>query len=138
MKQNDGYLHWKKGEKKLVGFFNLAEFACRCQYPDCVEQKISLSLIDKLNSVRQECGTPISIHSGLRCNKRQKDLAASGAETAVGISQHELGNAADIASSGMHDLLQSVKKHFLAVGVANTFLHVDLRDDKPRYWTYRT
>jgi hypothetical protein len=49
-----------------------------------------------------------------------------------------LGNAADISVSSLTtlNLLPIVEKKFKSIGIANNFLHVDLRDDKARRWKY--
>jgi zinc D-Ala-D-Ala carboxypeptidase len=96
-------------------------------------------LIDKLTLVRIEFGKPIIITDGFRCSSFQELLRAKGLKTAAGKSTHELGHAADIKSqdpSDLQNLLLIVKKYFKAVGIAKTFLHVDIRTDKERTWSY--
>lgn len=78
------------------------------------------------------------VNSGYRCKKKQQQLREQGYETAVGVSQHELGNAADLACSpmGMINLKAAANLEFSALGEAKTFIHVDTRKDKMRRWTY--
>ncbi|MCK9370545.1 D-Ala-D-Ala carboxypeptidase family metallohydrolase [Candidatus Dojkabacteria bacterium] len=132
---------WKKNDlsesRSLSEHFAKFEFECQCKYKDCMQQSVNEELIAKLELVRTEFGAPLSISSGFRCAKHQRDLAET-METAVGLSQHELGNAADIATNPAKSilLLPIIRKHFMAVGVANSFIHVDLRTGKRRDWRY--
>lgn len=138
--QNDGeYYYWTKGDKEPLGaHFNTLEFTCHCGHPNCIRQRIACALVERLNSLREEIDQPIQVHSGFRCAEKQQDLRNAGMETAIGTSQHELGRAADIAvaTGSMHALLQLCKEKFKAVGAAHSFIHVDLRDDRVRYWGY--
>ena len=89
-----------------------------------------------LETIRTDLEQPITISSGYRCEQYQQQLRASGYETAQGVSQHELGNAADMRASSMGELLLLCKRYFLSVGAARNFIHVDIRTDKPRLWAY--
>lgn len=135
---SDYYL-WNKATRTQFGpYFEGREFECRnC---DCTDQRISKELISRLTLVRKLIGVPLIVTSGYRCAKKQAKLRAQGAETAVGVSQHELGNAADITVSRL-DLFRAAlegacNNFFDAVGYAKGFIHVDLRSDKKRRWTY--
>jgi zinc D-Ala-D-Ala carboxypeptidase len=131
------YVTWKKGLRaELSEHFSTWEFECRCSFPDCGEQKVAVELVKRLEAVRKEYGKPITVTSGFRCNKKQESLRAQGYETAVGTSSHELGQAADITATQLTPLYPVVEKHFQAIGQARSFLHVDLRDDKRRRWSY--
>lgn len=150
MRIENGYFIWNKGEReKLSDFFSTQEFDCQCHYKDCVIQKISIELINKLNLVRIESKSPLYITSGYRCNKHQNDLRKelnSGKKSltvvASNISQHELGNAADISPriGTVSRLRTIVEKIFDTIGLAKTFLHVDTRPKKQdglkRIWNY--
>lgn len=135
LKIEQGCYVWKAGDDCNVSpFFNTKEFACHC---GCVMQKIAVVLVHRLTQARIDLGAPIKITSGYRCHARQAALKAQGYETAAGVSQHELGNAADLQTSNMADLLISVKNSgFKAIGLSSRFIHVDIRDDKERRWSY--
>jgi uncharacterized protein YcbK (DUF882 family) len=146
----NGYYVWNKGERhKLSQFFSTHEFDCQCSNKECVKQKISVDLIDKLNLVRIESKSPLYITSGFRCkahqtslreqlNKGKKTLTVVAAQT----SQHELGNAADISPRliTIAKLRTIVEQVFDTIGLAKTFLHVDTRpkkqDGTKRLWDY--
>ena len=54
-------------------------------------------------------------------------------------STHENGEAVDIAPTRMKipDLLKMAANFFDSIGIAKTFLHLDIRrDKKPRRWDY--
>ncbi len=140
IKESDGYYYWNKGQEFNLGpYFKTAEFDCQCKHDSCVEQKISIELVKKLQDVRVELARPVKVTSGFRCSKHQADLRSSGVNTVVArVSTHELGNAADIrpVDRNMTGFLEIVEKSFLSIGLAKTFLHVDLREDKERRWNY--
>lgn len=131
------YYYWPKfSSVKLSEHFTTDEFSCRCRHTDCNEQRIAVELVDALEDVRKELGASIEITSGFRCRKHQTDLYAGGTVETVLKSTHELGDAADIKTRLMTNLFNVAKKYFLAIGIAPTFLHVDLRHDKVRRWHY--
>jgi uncharacterized protein YcbK (DUF882 family) len=150
LRQENGYFIWTKGQRhKLSANFSSHEFDCQCSRPTCVEQKISIKLIEKIETVRTELGSPLYITSGFRCSDHQNDLrkelntdkkqmtVPSGR-----VSQHELGNAADISprTGTITQLRRIVEKVFDSIGVAKTFLHVDTRpknaQGEKRIWQY--
>ena len=139
MKIENGYYIWNKNESgKLTPNFNLEEFQCQCSYPECVEQKASVELMDRLERVRGNAGFPLAITSGFRCAAHQKALAETpGVETAVGLSQHELGNAADVRCNSLTgaELTLKAQDIFTSLGVARRFVHMDLRPGYRR-WSY--
>ncbi len=135
MKPENGYYRWRKGDRiKINEYFNTTEFACQCEYDDCVDQKISEDLIKRLSSLRELKSVPLTITSGFRCTKHQEDIRNSGTSTVVAKrSQHELGNAADVKFNSLSSVeawLEDAKKLFSYIGIAKTFLHVDTRPAK--------
>lgn len=132
------YFHWEKGEfNQLSPFFVSTEFECHCSFPSCKQQLISIELLDKLQEIRITLDGPVIIKSGYRCSEYQAQLAKAGYETAIGISQHQLGNAADITSKKLYSLGYEIKQRFKAIGTASDWFHVDTRSDKLRTWFYK-
>lgn len=135
-------LTFPKGSRdKLSPHFIAREFDCSCSSPQCTTTEIDQTLVDLLETMRSFIKAPLRISSGYRCKHKQAELRLAGYETSVGQSTHELGRAADVtgASTGLtgKTLEQAARKAgFRAVGVGNLFVHVDLRDDKDRRWTY--
>lgn len=130
------YYEWTKGQGSEISvYFTEDEFSCPCIHASCVSQRINRDLTTRLFAVRQALRSPIHITSGFRCHEHQLDLAAKGYETAKGLSQHELGNAADVQATIMGKLRVAVESQFTSIGYANTFLHVDTRSGD-RKWYY--
>lgn len=137
MKIENNYYIWNKKDTKesISQHFSTAEFVCQCSNDSCIEQKVNINLILKLEKLRNDYNLPIKITSGYRCQKHQEALAASGKETAKN-SQHVLGNAADIVGSDMDRLWNLSDTYFSARGKAKSFIHVDLRNAIIT-WTYQ-
>jgi hypothetical protein len=134
------FYYWKKGESFVLSpYFHTTEFSCHCNYKDCIEQKISKSLITKLDLIRKDINQPLVVTSGNRCTKYQAHLRNTGVNTVVAktLSQHELGKAADCypANRNMTGFEDTCAKYFDSIGEAKTFLHLDLRPGKRR-WLY--
>jgi uncharacterized protein YcbK (DUF882 family) len=133
---------YKKGTNvKLSTHFNSSEFSCSCD--QCNITIIDPTLIVLLEAMRAILGTPIKINAGYRCAHKQDMLRLQGYETAKGISTHQLGQAADIESGVWlgHELEDAARRAgFKAVGVAQTWVHCDLRGQdggRVRRWTYK-
>lgn len=126
-----GYFTWQKGlDYPLTSHFTTREFTCHCQYSECVEQKLSIDLLLGIELLRHELGSPITITSGYRCKPYNAKVSA------VQNGQHPYGNAADLSATFLKTLTLLADKYFMAIGSANSFVHVDTRDDKIRRWTY--
>lgn len=130
--QDKKYFIFNKGEKlKLSDNFQSSEFECKCSNKECVEQRVSIDLIESLQKARTALNTGFVVTSGYRCEAHNK--AIGGAKS----SQHLKGNAADIKTKDMDKLDTELQKHFDAIGDAKpSFLHVDIRRDAKRRWTY--
>lgn len=127
-------LRWVRGSGgNLSKHFKASEFECNC---GCIEQQIDSQLIDKLEELRYLVKIPIMVTSAYRCLEKQKQLESAGYQT-VKNSQHLLGRAADLTCGDLDSLLLEAHKVFKAIGVARNFIHVDLRDDKVRIWSYK-
>lgn len=125
--------------KNLSAHFTLAEFECPCD--SCTTTIVESLLIDKLEKLRAQKGSIIKISKGggYRCAAYQAKLKLRGYETAIGLSQHQLGLAADISDGvtpgyELRDL--ALLAGFKAIGVGKLFIHVDCRPDRDRSWTY--
>lgn len=126
----------KKGEKhRLSKNFYSHEFDC----PMGEWTLIDLRLVEILQAIRDFVGKPVKITSGFRSKEYQLDLKRRGYETAKGMSTHEVGAAVDISVTGMSGQeLEAVAESqgIKAIGVGQSFIHIDLRNDKTRRWTY--
>lgn len=132
------YLWDKSYDAELTPHFRSCEFVCHCRDQNCGLQMISEELVSRLERVRIKLAAPIVVTSAYRCSRQQERLRSMGFETAVGTSQHELGRAADLFTNDIQKLAEIVEEEgFPAIGMAKTFIHVDLRSDKKRRWTYK-
>lgn len=110
---------------KLTEHFNSEEFDCKC---GCGKNNISKELVDRLEQVRRNCGYPIVITSGCRCEKH--NLAVGGKEN----SSHLLGLAADIQCdfpAKRRWILRHSIYVFDRIGIAKYFIHLDIDPNKP-------
>ena len=92
--------------------------------------------IHKLDHLRAACGFPFNITSGYRSIKHSAERSK-----AVPGGTHSQGIAADIYVNGGRQRMQIVKHAaalgFNGIGVAKSFVHVDMRDgDKSVLWCY--
>lgn len=139
MRKENGFYIWNRGEDAPVGtlgHFSTLELACHCNYTDCVEQRVSEKLINRLENVRLEYDAPIFINRAYSCLKHQADLVGAGLQAAdPAKSMHPKGEAADIRARLMTKLVPIVERYFQAIGLAPTWLHCDTRPKDVR-WTY--
>lgn len=140
MRKEGGYFIWNKGDRgSLSPHFFMQEFVCHCTYPECVEQRISEDLIERLDVSRDHYGDAILVTNGYRCKRHQKDLTSDPNVETVKNSQHVLGNAVDIEPvTKLHMAIfpLTLNMYFKAIGTGLRGFHVDTRDDKMRRWTY--
>lgn len=138
VKEENGYYIWNKGENvALSPYFTSKEFTCKCNFPACKKQRVSKTMIVRLDLLRKEAKQPLVVTSAFRCFEHQAFLRSSGIKTAIKQSTHELGQAADVVpkDGNIQALLLLAEKHFDSIGVSKSFLHLDLRNGKRR-WDY--
>jgi uncharacterized protein YcbK (DUF882 family) len=78
------------------------------------------------------------VTSAYRCTQYQAYLRSAGVSTVVAkLSQHEVGNAADIVprDGKMEGFEETCAKQFESIGLSPKFLHCDLRPGVKR-WKY--
>ena len=99
------------------------------------------SVIEKLDIARDIYGHPIIINSGFRTIARHKYLTEKGYPTSAN-SSHLLGWAADLHvdnSARRYLLIEALlDAGFNRIGIAKSYLHVDLDPEKPsnQIWVY--
>jgi zinc D-Ala-D-Ala carboxypeptidase len=107
----------------LSEHFSVEEFACPC----CKVNKCGADLINALERVRVGYGKPLVINSGYRCMKHNVEIGGAAR------SKHLEGIAVDIrAFSGAekYELIRlGILFGFKGIGVANSFVHLDLRSE---------
>ena len=93
------------------------------------------TIIEMLDQVRAEYGKPIRISSGYRTEEQNQKVGG------VKNSSHLKGLAVDIKVKNgreRYELLNILTKYFYRIGIARTFIHIDIDLDKPQnvIWTY--
>ena len=100
-------------------YFDIHDFDC----PDCGENHMDISFLERLDTARGLAGVPFKINSGYRCPKHNK--AVGGSPT----SSHLTGHAADIEfltdRARGKAIAAFIKAGFLRLGIAHTYIHVD-------------
>jgi uncharacterized protein YcbK (DUF882 family) len=112
-------------------YFTREEFSCR----ETGENRINADFVDGLDDLREACGFPFTITSGYRSPLHSKERDKPG-----GPGQHSAGVAADIAVGGGVQrwaiVEHAIALGFSGIGVAKTFVHVDMRSGQSVMWTY--
>jgi uncharacterized protein YcbK (DUF882 family) len=120
---------WNRGNapRHVARNFHLGEFECRCGA--CELQYIDSNLLEMLDDLRELIKAPIMIIEGFRCSAYNKTIQGSSK------SRHVRGMAADIRvpKYSLEELEKLAGRYFGRIGVANTFLHVDV-DDGEANW----
>tara|TARA_R110002096_G_scaffold342990_1_gene536039 strand:- start:39 stop:386 length:348 start_codon:yes stop_codon:yes gene_type:complete len=110
-------------------YFKTEDFACR----ETGENEISKDFIHALDQLREACKFPFIITSGYRSKEHSVEKRKQNPGT------HAQGIAADIKVSGGAQRLAIVKHASamgMSVGVAKTFVHVDIRKTPAMCWSY--
>ena len=111
-------------------YFTLDEFVCS----ETGENEISLRFVGKLDELREKCGFAFKITSGYRSPEHSIEKAKARP------GWHTTGFAADIAIKGgarRYKLIsEALDMNFTGIGVAKTFVHLDVRGDTPVMWGY--
>ena len=118
--------------------FNYDEFDSPLQ--EGSGQLMSNEFIGMLDAARDLAGVQFKITSGYRIEADIERLRKAGYKVSKN-SSHLKGLAADIACSTeiRYNMLDSLMKvGFNRIGIADTFIHVDIDPDKPPFviWTY--
>tara|TARA_R100000353_G_scaffold118242_1_gene84267 strand:- start:373 stop:741 length:369 start_codon:yes stop_codon:yes gene_type:complete len=120
-------------------YFNYIEF----DSPDELGsgRKMNPKILEMLDLAREKYDKPIKITSGFRTQEYNEDLKARGYKASPN-SSHLKGLAVDIHCNNSKDRFELVDilldVGFNRIGIANTFIHVDIDQDKPSHliWTY--
>ena len=114
----------------LVRYFKIEEFDCQETGNNSMNQDF-LNILDEL---RHRCNLPFTITSGYRDPKHSIEALKGKPGT------HTEGIAADIQVLNGKDrytiLSTAFNMGFTGIGIAKTFIHVDIRSADPVVWTY--
>ena len=114
----------------MFKYFKLEDFECS----ETGENDISHDFVHKLDELRAACGFPFHITSGFRSKNHSREKSKQNP------GSHAQGIAADIAVQGgaqrMKVVQMALELGFSGIGVANGFIHVDVRDTTSVLWCY--
>jgi len=117
-------------------YFTDAEFKCKCGRLACdAITAPSPALLLKLDVLRELLNRPVIVNSGIRCRYWNQHEGGTG-------SQHIDAEAADLRVDGSRARFQMVeaayKAGFRRIGIAKTFVHVDVGTDADQevLWLY--
>jgi uncharacterized protein YcbK (DUF882 family) len=117
-------------EKLMYKHFDISEFRCR----ETGENDMKEEFIHMLDELRERVGFPMVVTSGYRSKQHTAERSKEKGGT------HTQGIAADIAVSNgfqrMNLVHEALKMGFGGIGVARTFVHIDMRATTPVMWTY--
>ena len=120
-------------------YFKLSEFDC--PFEEGSGSKMKPEFLEKLDEAREIAEIPFKITSGYRTKEYNEDLIKRGYKASRN-SSHLKGLAADISvkdSKSRFIVFNSLLlAGFTRIGIAETFIHVDLDTDKTQnvIWTY--
>lgn len=124
-------------------YFSKEELMCKC---GCGQFAMSETFMNKVESLREECGFPFVVTSGYRCPDYNDRIAKTGRE-----GPHTTGHALDIGISHQQafQLIAIAAKHGITgVGldqkgdIKRRFVHIDdllppsYHGPRPHVWTY--
>ena len=104
-------------------------------------KKMHPDILEMLDQARDKYDKPMRITSGYRTKEYNESLSARGYKASPN-SSHLKGLAADIACTSSVDRYHLINclldVGFKRIGIANTFIHVDIDPEKANevIWTY--
>lgn len=92
------------------------------------------ALLSSLEALREALGRPLHVTSGFRCARH--NALCGGAKS----SKHLSGEAVDLACESPNDkfaiVSAALKLGFRGIGVADTYVHLDVRSGTGAIWLY--
>ena len=111
-------------------YFKLSDFDCQ----ETGNNEMSEEFLEKLDELRHKCGFPFIITSGYRDPTHSIEARKAKAGT------HARGIASDIRINNGNEAYDIIKHAqsmgFNGIGVAKSFIHVDIRQGMPVIWSY--
>ncbi len=111
-------------------YFDIKEFDCS----ETGENQMDKQFLEMLDVLRENCGFPFVITSGYRSIEHSIEQRKAKGGT------HTQGIASDIkindSKKRMIIVTEALRLGFTGIGIADTFIHVDIREKTPVMWTY--
>jgi len=114
------------------------EIECKC---GCGLSNISPAVLDVVQQLRNRYGKPVIINSACRCMKHNKEVGGKQNSKHL-CSKHRACRAidfkiADVPLETIYNYLEKKYPFSLGIGIYNTFIHVDDRQEKAFRWDNR-
>ena len=113
----------------MAKYFDLSEFECTCG--KCGLKRIDPKFLTTLDHIREDCGFPLYITSGCRCEERNEFIGGD-THSPHTILKDGFTHGADIrntSSSERHAIIKSATKHGITrIGIGENFVHLDNAD----------
>lgn len=111
-------------------YFKVSDFDCR----ETGENDMDEYFLRVLDELRDRCGFPFNISSGYRSAEHSEERDKERPGT------HAQGIAADIkvynGAQRYAIVREAMEMGFSGIGIAKSFVHVDIRSTRPVLWTY--
>lgn len=123
--------------RQISKHFHSAEMECPC----CGLFYLDERLLQALEMARQEYGKPMVINSGCRCLRHNEEIGGDEHSAHITIAGRVKGRAVDIRcmwNEDRHKMLSALLRYFWRIGIARSYIHVDVEENypKPRLWIY--
>ena len=116
----------------VTDHFDYVDFRCPC----CLHLPLTdlfFRHVTKLEDLRQALGFAISVNSGYRCYKHNKEVGGAQRSWHLNFATDIRPSDNDVARLAL--LLEGARHRFNGIGIGSTFVHCDLRPNKSE-WTY--
>lgn len=123
--------------KKIMVRKNFTDHEMRC--PCCKLVNPDEKALDKLQALRDEFGMRMDVNSACRCPMHNEKVGGSRTSKHIA-TPHHASLAFDIDFTGRsgdvrYRFIQLAMKHgFNGIGLYNSFIHIDAREDTPAMW----
>ncbi len=97
--------------------FDDTEFYCLCGKCDPTEMSMRIKFVERLQKLRDVLGVPLCVSDGLRCFYMQYYIICGGEPEKYYVSEHQLGNAADVFICGKNSIRHMIEVAISAIQV---------------------
>lgn len=115
--------------------FTEVQWNCRCEY--CrreVPHEMKAHVMEKVQLIREAANRPLILDSAYRCRRHPEEARKASP------GRHNQGLAVDIRVNSDRERVEIIElglKHGArGFGVANSFVHLDWREDPKTMWLY--
>jgi zinc D-Ala-D-Ala carboxypeptidase len=117
-------------------YFNFSEYDCRCLC-GLSGKSMNISFLRKMDLLRERCGFPLIIASGIRCEKHNK--AVGGKPSSFHLLKKDGAEASDVKvyrQQARIVIKNAIDLNFGGIGInqkgdiSSRFIHLDMREEE--------